>query len=442
MSKRKDLKALRQRLSDAKAQGREKAAELEELEKVEEPSEEQQAKIQQLQADVEQLETQVSELGEELEAEEKKRSREQAFAPLERGQRLGHVMSREPDPERTFGFKNLAEFAQAVATASTPGSGRAVDERLTKGAAPSNYHQETGGGSGEGYMVPPEYREQIYELMLDEPLSLLSQVDSEPTNSNSVMLLRDESTPWGSTGVQAYWRAEGSQMDPSKMETEGSQVRLHELYAFVLATEELLEDTARINARLTRQAARAINWKANDAIMNGNGVGKPLGWMNSGALVSVAKESGQSADTVVANNVAKMYSRLMPTSLSRAVWMVNSDVLPQLMTMQLGDQPIWTPPTTGFANAPGGFLFGRPIVFSEHNQTLGDQGDIQLVDPMGYYLARKAAGIRFAESMHLYFDYNMRAFRWTFRFGGQPFLSQPVTPNKGSATKSHFGDDG
>ena len=40
--------------------------------------------------------------------------------------------------------------------------------------------------------------------------------------------------------------------------------------------------------------------------------------------------------------------------------------------------------------------------------------------------------------MHLYFDYGAQAFRWTFRLGGQPHMSAPVTPARSAATKSHF----
>ena len=304
-------------------------------------------------------------------------------------------------------------------------------------AGPSGpIHQER--GSSDGFQVPPAFREAIYELMIEDDLSIFTAVDAEPTASNAVTVLTDESTPWGSTGVQAHWRAEGSRMDPSAIDTKTKSVKLHELYAFVLATEELLEDAPRLNARLTRSAARAINWKASAAIVTGTGAGQPLGWMQSPALVTVAKESGQAAGSIVAANVAKMYARMRPSSLTRARWYINSDVLPELMTMMLGDRPIWTPPATGFQNAPGGVLFGRPVVPVEHCETLGTVGDIQLVDPLGYYSPRKQNGVTFAESMHLYFDYNLRAFRWTFRMGGQPHLSAPIDPAKGTATKSDF----
>ena len=65
-------------------------------------------------------------------------------------------------------------------------------------------------------------------------------------------------------------------------------------------------------------------------------------------------------------------------------------------------------------------------------------GDIQLIDPKGYYGLKKQGGTKFASSIHLYFDQGLQAFRWTVRFGGQPHLKSAVSPNKGSATKSHF----
>jgi len=335
----------------------------------------------------------------------------------------------EDDPMR--GFNGVAEFALAVRSASRPGG--QVDERLHYMGAPTNFHRET--GSDEGYMVPPQMSERIWEVAFEED-SLLAEVDNEPTSRNAVDKIRDDSTPWGASGVKAYWRAEGAQMNASKLETEKDLVRLGELYAFVLATEELREDAPRLEDRLTRKSGQAIRWKSNQAIFEGDGVGKPLGWMKSAALVTQAKESAQAAATIVAGNVAKMYSRVIDPA--RAIWFVNQDAFPQLMTMTLGNQPIWTSPQSGLVNAPGGLLLGRPVRFAEHCETLGTAGDIQLVSPLGYYAVTKRNNPTFAASMHLFFDYNMEAYRWTFRLGGQPHLSAPISPAKGSTTRSHF----
>jgi len=227
-------------------------------------------------------------------------------------------------------------------------------------------------------------------------------------------------------------------MTATRKNIKPRSIALNELFAFLTATDELLEDAPRLENRLTNKVAEAITWKIDEAIFRGNGVVQPLGFMNAASLITVAIESGpQTADTFVAANAAKMFSRLLPEGVGRSLWMINSDVIPQLMTMTLGDMPIWTPPASGFQNAPGGFLFGRPIRFSEHCKTLGDLGDVVLADPKGYYGLRKE-GVKYATSMHLYFDYGTTAFRWTFRFGGQPHLTAAVSPANGSATKGHF----
>ncbi|MBL4869166.1 MAG: phage major capsid protein, partial [Pseudomonadales bacterium] len=171
--------------------------------------------------------------------------------------------------------------------------------------------------------------------------------------------------------------------------------------------------------------------------MYGAGAGQMLGYFTSGALVSVAKESGQSADTLVAQNILKMFSRMLSGSISNARWIGNSDVIPQLASLVIGNQPVWLPPN-GLAGAPGGFLMGIPLRLTEHAKTLGDKGDLQLIDPRGYYAATKRAGIKMSTSIHLFFDYDIQAFKWTIRIGGQPFLSAPVSPKNGSNTKSHF----
>lgn len=371
--------------------------------------------------------TRVGELNAEIEAEERAREAMRqvpAQAPV-----TGATVPAEARDHRN-GFADVAEFGLSVARAGRPGG--AVDPRLMQ-AAPSNYHQET--GTAEGYMVPAAFREAIWEVAANDE-DVLSEVDMEPTERNAVEYLKDESTPWGTSGVKAYWRTEVGQMSGSKMATALDSMRLFDLYAFVLATDDLLQDAPRLNQRLTTKAGAAIRWTGSDAIYNGNGVGKPLGWTQAACKISVSKESGQAAATVVAANVAKMFARVL--NPGQAVWKVNPDVLPQLVTMTLGNQPIWTPPASGFQNAPGGFLFGRPVQFSEHCQTLGTVGDIQLVQPKGYYAITKAGGPQFAQSMHLYFDYGMQAFRWTFRMNGQPYLSAAVSPANGSNTRSHF----
>lgn len=430
---KKDLKKLRQSRADLAKAGKLKVEELNRLLDKAELSDDEKTRLDALEKEVDALEAQVAAADAEIAAEEKKTRRATLFgstAPAIVPAR--HITSEETNPELTGGFRSLNEFAVAVRNQVV---GQGNDPRLF--AAPSNVHQNQG-SSGEGFLVPTEYRQQIWEMVFQAG-DMLTRVDAEPTNSNVVSITKDESTPWGSSGVQAAWRAEAALMTGSKQKTDNMLVQLHELFAFVTATDELLADGPRLQSRLTTKAAAAIRWKASDAIMWGDGNGKPLGFMNSPALVTINKEAGQAAATIVTNNIAKIFARLLQQNLAGTFWIANADILPQLIGLTIGNQPVWTPPNAGFADAPGGFLLGRPLLFSEHPETLGTKGDLVLVDGMGYYLTTKAGGgIDFASSIHLYFDYNMTAFRWVFRVGGQPYLSAPVSPARGSATKSHF----
>jgi len=430
------LKELRQQRALKATRGKAATTEYNTLSAKADRTEEEDAKLASLDSELEALEASVADIDAKILAEETTARRGALFstgASPERPAALAAARAHTLDPERTAGFNNLAEFAVSVRNAQV---GQTQDPRLNA-ALPASYNQN-GGQAGEGYLVPMEFREAIWELVFQGD-DLLNMVDPEPTNSNVVGITKDETTPWGSSGVQAYWRAEADQMKASKVATKGDLVPLHELYAFVVATDELLNDAPRLNARLMNQASRAIRWKASDSIMWGDGTGKPVGFMNHASMVSVAKEAGQPAKSIVAANVANMYSRLAPGNIAQARWLASPDALPQIMTMVIGSQPIWTPPSAGFAGAPGGYLLGRPVMLTDHADTLGDLGDLTLFDPSGYYAATKAGGgIDFASSIHLYFDYGAQAFRWTFRFGGQPMLSAPIVPPRSTASRSHF----
>lgn len=355
-----------------------------------------------------------------------------ASPPPSTGPPAATVPASARPPLDNGGFRNLADFACAVRLAN-PAAGQDFrrDDRL---AAPANVHMEQGDAAGS-YLVPAEFRQQIVNLVFDDGNDpIMDLISPDPTSSNRVIGLGDMTTPWGASGIRAAWRSEGEQMQPSRTELTPRETKLGELYAFVLATEELLEDAPRVSTLLTTHAAAAIRWKAADAFMYGDGVEKPLGWLESQAAIMVAKEAGQAAASLVRQNIAKMFSRMiMPTQAS---WLANSDTLPALMELKTdAGVPLWFP---NYQAAPGGTLLGRPVVFNEHSRSIGQYGDLQFVNPNGYEAFRKQNGVSFADSIHLYFDYNIRAFRWVFRIGGQPVLSKPVAPAQGANTKSHF----
>ena len=338
----------------------------------------------------------------------------------------------QDDPK--CGFKDIGEFVLAVHRAT---ANHVIDERLTIGAAAPATFSSEGVGADGGFLIPPEFSTQIFSLSLEGD-ALLPLTDNNNISGNSMAFPRDETTPWGTNGIRCFWESEAAAATLTKPIFKTEMLRLHKLMALVPVTDEMLSDGPAIASYITRKMAESIRWKTNDAIVNGTGAGQPEGVFNGAALVTQAKEAGQTADTIDVNNVSKMFGRMPASSIGRAVWLIHNDAFNQLIVMTVGNAPIWTPPSTGVQGSPAGSLLGRPIIMSQSAQTLGDKGDIQFHDFSTYTTITKRGGIETASSMHLYFDAAVAAFRAVFRVDGQPAVRSVITPANGATTLSPY----
>ncbi len=346
----------------------------------------------------------------------------------------------EEDPKR--GFANMGEFGRAVASAYMPNTG-AHDKRLLIGAAITGLGQTV--GADGGFLVPPAFSNKIWDGMNNAPDNLLGRTDQYTVEGESLTFNANAETSraTGSRygGVQAYWIAEGNQLTGSKPTFRQVKLEPAQLAVLVYATEKLLRNSpVALEQYLTKAATEEITFMVSDSIINGTGVGKPKGILNSAARVSVAKETAQAATTVVKANIDKMWARMHARSRANAVWFINQDIEPQLENMSMpvgtGGVPTYLP-AGGTADAPLGRLKGRPVMPIEFCPTLGTEGDIILAD-LSTYCSGVQGGVESAMSMHLRFDYAESVFRFMYAVDGQPWLAAPITPFKGTATLSPF----
>lgn len=360
----------------------------------------------------------------------------QADAPAARTQ-VGQVRERVLDDPK-LGWSNMGEFATGVFAGCKPGG--VVDERLRIGAAATGMSQGT--GSDGGFLVPPEFSSTIYDGVMGQADSLIARTDNYTVTGESLTFPANAETSrangsrWG--GVRGYWISEAGQITSSKPTLRQVKVEPQGMAVLVYATEKLLRNATAAAQYLTRAARDEINFLLGDAIVNGDGVGKPVGFVGHASVVSVAKESGQAAATVVKANIDKMWSRCLAAARNRAVWVVNQDVEPQLEALSavvgVGGVPVYLP-AGGIADTPNARLKGRPVITSEYAATLGTVGDISLVDFSSYVTGTRGS-VQEAMSMHLRFDYAESAFRFMFEADGQPWLASPITPFKGTNTLS------
>lgn len=397
-----------------------------------------------MEAHLQEVESTMSEIDilNRLEANDQRLNKTGVGRKIEPTDGLMNTRIQTPQERGRWGFSNLGEFAKCVRNANI-GSG--VDPRLIQNATLSTYGNEETGADG-GFTVPPDFRQEIQSLVTGET-SMLAQCDSMPTSSNRVTFPTDESTAWQTSGgVLTYWGSEAGAMTQSKPALKEVGVTLHKLYAFVPVTDEMLEDAPMMSRYLAGKAGEKLDFAITEAIVNGNGAGKPLGLMSAGCKVAVAKESGQSAATIVGANILKMYARQL--NPGRSVWLLNADTLAMILSLNIefkssagaGIAAGARFPTITFPGENGqtfASIMGRPVIVTEACQTLGTEGDIIFADLAGGYFAPyKAGGIRNDVSMHLWFDQGITAFRWTVRLGGQPWLSAAVAAKNSSASRS------
>ena len=327
-------------------------------------------------------------------------------------------------------FVTAGEFFKAVKTAAT--APHVTDPRLMSLKATGA--NETIPSQG-GFLVPPQYAAGILERMYGIG-NILSRVPMDTITGNVMNYNAVDETSrvagsrWG--GLLGYWLAEGGTKTSTKPKFRQIELKLKKVAALCYATDELLEDASALAGWLNRTVPEELRFMVEDSVVNGDGVGKPLGITASPAFITPARYAGSQINTV---DVVTMWSRRW-AGANDYVWLINQDITPYLYQMSVGNFPVYLP-AGGLADAPFARLMGKPVIETEYNQTLGTAGDIILFSPSAYQMIGKG-GIQAAQSIHVAFTTDETAFRFVFRTDGAPTWDSALTPFKGSATQSPY----
>jgi HK97 family phage major capsid protein/HK97 family phage prohead protease len=335
-------------------------------------------------------------------------------------------LPKSPAAPRAARFDNLGHFAQAVVRAATG----LADCRLVR--APTGASEAD--PISAGFLVPEAWAPDIVESLYGaSPMVKLCarHVGSLPVKFPAIdEKSRVDGGRWG--GVLAGWSSEAATISPTLPKWRLIDFLPQKLIGATYVTAELLADAPALDASLRRMFAAELSLLAERAILHGNGVGQPFGILNSPALITVPKDSGQAAGTISTTNVAAMWSRMPLTCRANAVWIVNEDALAQL---DAGNYTgIFQPAGSDGIATPR--LKGRPVIEIENASPLGTPGDILLLDLSQYLVAGPDPDI--AVSLHVAFVSDEAVFRFAWRVEGRPLWTSPITPFNGTATRSPF----
>jgi len=221
----------------------------------------------------------------------------------------------------------------------------------------------------------------------------------------------------------------------SRGEMELVSLRAASLVGLDYATEEIMMDSAGSFAALVASGFRdEMSGTLLREKIRGGGGNEFLGVLSSPARIVVDKEAGQSAATIVGENVYKMAERCW--RYSGAIWLANPDCRRAIykLTLPIGTAgaPIYLPPVT--EGSPD-MLLGRPLYFTEHCSTLGTEGDL-IACRWSEYLEGTLQHFQSAESIHVRFIEHERVLKFWLRNAGAPWWRSALTPANSTVTLS------
>lgn len=343
----------------------------------------------------------------------------------------------EPKSEKRLKlFRNFGEQLVAIKNQAVTGH---IDERQMKLEKECRaLGMNTVIGSEGGLAIQTDFAGMMMEsaATAGNILPLVDRYDISG-NSNSVEWVDIDETSVATTvfgGVQVYWAGEATSVTATNPKLLEKELKLQKLMGVAYATHELEQNSNFVSDLYSRAFQTAINRELEACIIAGNGVGKPLGMQVGAGAISVAKESGQPAETVLYENVIKMYNRAIDPQ--KSVWVNHPDVNEQLDFLQfpvgVGGVPIYLQQSSiGTLSS----LKGRPIVPTDHCAALGTVGDINFVDFSDYMMIFKG-GLQQDYSIHVQFLTAQNCFRFIFYANGMPKRSSALTIKNSSKTRS------
>ncbi len=361
-----------------------------------------------------------------------------AIAATEPVKSVGTIQVLTDEGDHTF--KSIAEQVIAVRDFTTS-YGRKVDPRLARliGSTKAVQGASEGVPSDGGILLEPTLTPAVIKP-IHEAGVFSADANKLPVSSNSNSgwingvdeTSRATGSRWG--GLRGYRLAEGEPVTKSKPGFRRIQWELKKYGVLVYDTNELLKDAAQFSAIVEQGCREEIGFMLNDDIMNGLGVSGPQGFMQSGSLITVTRDTGSK---ILGADISAMWARLSMRSKANAKWYVNPECAPQLDALFAVGSTAVLFPYAGYTADGVRTLYGKPVVETEFNAALNTTGDIVLAD-MSQYLLWEKGNVEYATSMHVEFLTDQEVARFIYRADGQSAFASALTPYKGTATTSPF----
>lgn len=352
-------------------------------------------------------------------------------------------------PKDDGGFANFGEFVHAVRFGDSTGrldelprgqgqgGGIAVPEAFVGHFSPSKSNEwQMGVGQDGGFAVPEQFDTNIRSLNHEGNI-VRSRATVIPAGDPADGKLTIPALAQGSNGVfggvEVAWINEGEEKPETDAKLREITLEPHEVAATTVVTDKLLRNWKAASSFIGDLLSKAMFAAEDMAFLTGNGTGKPTGVIGSAGAKVVNRKT---ASQISYEDIVFMIAALYPESQSRAIFVANLSILPQIATLKDGAGNyifIQGDATRGIPSTLAGF----PIHFTGKTPTLGKKGDLILVD-FENYLIKDGSGPYIAASEHVLFRQNKTVIKVFWNVDGKPWVNEPLKLEDGETTVSPY----
>ena len=303
-----------------------------------------------------------------------------------------------------------------------PKTGRASDEyrKAMLDALRCNFKRvsnvlEEGVDANGGYLVPDEYDRRLIDGLTESNVmrSLATTITTSGEHKINI----------AATKPAASWIEEGGALPFGDATFDQILLDAHKLHVAIKVTEELLYDNAfDLEGYILDQFSKALGNAEEDAFLNGDGVGKPLGIFatTGGGQIGVTT-AGQ---TIVADEIINLVYALKRPYRKNAVFITNDQTLS--IVRKLKDDTaayIWQP---SYQAGEPDRLLGYPVYTSPYVPTLAAEKPVIAFGDFTYYNIGDRGTRSFAELKELFAGNGMVGFVAKERVDGKLVLPEAV----------------
>ena len=276
---------------------------------------------------------------------------------------------------------------------------------------------QVGTDSEGGYLVPDEYERTLVEALEEENIfRQMAKVIKTSSGDRKIPVVASKGT--------ASWIDEEGAIPESDDVFGQVSIGAYKLGTMIKVSEELLNDSVfDLQSYISREFARRIGAKEEEAFFTGDGKGKPLGVLaaTGGAETGV---TAASATAVTADELMDLYYSLKSPYRKKSVWVLNDSTIKAIRKLKDNNgQYLWQPSLT--AGTPD-MILGRPIKTSAYMPAMAAGAKTIAFGDFSYYWIADRQGRSFKRLNELFAATGQVGFLATQRVDGKLILAEAV----------------